>query len=383
MKRDRFLRGSAAAAFATAISTSAGSVRAAAPEFEWIDEERRWAIVPGVSLASIDGNAIVQAQSGLRDVAARLPVTPSTVFEAASLSKPVFTYAVFDLVRAGKLDLDRPLDSYLPHPYPIVDPRGARITARHVLTHTSGLPNWRHSAHEPLTLHFAPGTGYLYSGEGFYFLQTVVEAIAGTSMAKFTRAALDRLGMRRSSYVWRSAYDRLSAKPYDSDGKAVPHDSQTLGDALLAMASTDRIPIDRWTTARSLAALTRLHPPKDPIPWNAMPNAAWSLFTTASEYALFVRALLAQPDHPMLRPQRQVARYVWRGLGVALQKRGAGLAFFHTGSNPGFKAVMFGDLHSRRGVVSFANGDGGFPFNMHAVENVLGAQPAVFYEEQP
>ncbi|MBV8262280.1 MAG: beta-lactamase family protein, partial [Candidatus Eremiobacteraeota bacterium] len=166
----------------------------------------RWAGVPGTSLALISATGTTTAQLGLRNVAQELPVTVDTIFEAGSTSKALFSYAVLELVRAGKLDLHASLDSYLPTPYPIADPRGRSITAHHVLTHTSGLPNWRPRDTGPLALSFAPGTAYQYSGEGFYFLQTVVEQITGLSTAQFMRKTLDALGMHRSSYIWREAF---------------------------------------------------------------------------------------------------------------------------------------------------------------------------------
>ncbi len=107
------------------------------------------------------------------------------------------------------------------------------------------------------------------------------------------------------------------------------------------------------------------------------------LLTTVRDYARFVQVLLNQPNHPMFTPVIQLSDYVWRGLGVALQKRAASIAFFHTGSNPGFKAAMFGDPQIHLGFVSFANGDGGFPLNMHLLEDAVGIQPVVFYLEQP
>jgi len=351
--------------------------------FQRVADEMAWAGIPGASLATVSARAIQSAHFGMSDVAQRLPVTSATVFEAASLSKPVFAYAALQLVTTGKLHLDRSLDSYLTARYPIDDSLAERITARHVLTHTSGLPNWRPDNGKALTLLFTPGLKYNYSGEGFYFLQTAVESITGTSMAQFMRKALDALGMRRSSYVWRESYAADSALPYDRDGKPMMHDTALLGRRLTAAAERLNKRFETLTTAEVLAALPRLHPPQTPVPHNAMPNAAWSLLTTAGDYAKFVQRLLKHPEHPMLRPALQLSPYVWRGLGVALQKRGPKLAFFHTGANPGFKSVMFGDLTAGRGVVSFTNSQGGFPFNMHALENEMGDQPAVFYLEQP
>ena len=348
-----------------------------------VADELRWTNVPGVAYARIDRTSIAPAAVGLRDVAARLPATTSTIFEAASLSKPVFAYAVLALVVRGVVDLDRPLDSYLPSPYPIDDPRGGAITARHVLSHTSGLPNWRHAASDPLTLAFAPGAQYLYSGEGYYFLQTVVEHATGKPIAQVMRAVLDDLGMRDSSYVWRNADAANCALPYGADGNPLRRDTALLGQQLIAMGLANSKPLEAWTTADALAALPSVRPSVAAVPWNAMPNVAWSLLTTVGDYARFVQALLNQPDNAMFTPTVRFSDYVWRGLGVALQKRAGSTAFFHTGANPGFKAVMFGDFARGQGFVSFANGDGGFALNVNLLEDAAGVQPAILYLEQP
>ena len=62
-------------------------------------------------------------------------------------------------------------------------PRMRRVTARHVLTHTSGLPNWRHEP-GPLAPETEPGETYAYSGEGFFYLQRVVERVTGRPIAR-------------------------------------------------------------------------------------------------------------------------------------------------------------------------------------------------------
>ena len=86
--------------------------------------------------------------------------------KAQSMSKPVFAYVVMKLSEDGALDLDTPLTTYSRERLLVNDSRLDRITARHVLSHTSGLQNWR-SASEPLSIHFTPGERWLYSGEGY------------------------------------------------------------------------------------------------------------------------------------------------------------------------------------------------------------------------
>jgi len=83
------------------------------------------------------------------------------MFEAASMSKPLFAYAVMKLCEKGVMNLDTPLTKYTPERFLKGDPRLDFITARHVLSHTSGFQNWR-SEKEALKIHFTPGEKYLY-----------------------------------------------------------------------------------------------------------------------------------------------------------------------------------------------------------------------------
>jgi hypothetical protein len=112
--------------------------------------------VPGLSLSVIrDGARYWDGTFGVRDCDTRQPVTVDTVFEAASLSKPVFAYGVLQLFQEGILDLDTPLDEVVAEPYVQDDPRSRQITMRHVLSHATGFPNWR-SDERPLRTYFAP-----------------------------------------------------------------------------------------------------------------------------------------------------------------------------------------------------------------------------------
>src|SRR5438445_3866389 len=154
--------------------------------------------VPGLSLAIVrDGRIELRRAYGVKDAASGTPVDADTVFEAASLSKPVFAYAVLKLADAGKLDLDAPVAKYLPGDY-VDDPRQSAITARRVLSHTTGFPNWRPSG-QPLKIHFAPGERFSYSGEGFVYLQKAVERLTGQTLdAVMKRLVFEPLHMASS-----------------------------------------------------------------------------------------------------------------------------------------------------------------------------------------
>ena len=123
----------------------------------------RIASVPGTAVAIVDGSSITARGFGTTRAQDGEQVTENTIFEAASLSKPVFAYLVHMLVAEGKLDLDRPLIDYVPLPNP-ADTLARTITARHVLSHTSGWRNWRFNRDQPLTADFAPGSRWSYSG---------------------------------------------------------------------------------------------------------------------------------------------------------------------------------------------------------------------------
>ena len=100
--------------------------------------------VPGVSIVGIEDRRIAwERQYGVRKAGAAEKVDRDTVFEACSMSKPPLAYLVLKLVERGEFELDRTLVEYLDKPYLKDEPLHRRITARMVLTHTSGFPNWR------------------------------------------------------------------------------------------------------------------------------------------------------------------------------------------------------------------------------------------------
>lgn len=175
--------------------------------------------VPGLSVLVIrDRRVFWQGEFGVANADTKQPVTNNTIFEAASLSKPVFAYAILKLVDSGKLDLDTPLVKYLPGAYVEADERLNQITARHVLTHRTGFPNWRPRG-GALKIHFAPGEKFSYSGEGFVYLQKVVEHLTGLPVDTFMKKVVfDPLGMANSSYIWQERYAPLKAFGHNQAG---------------------------------------------------------------------------------------------------------------------------------------------------------------------
>ena len=149
--------------------------------------------VPGFAVGVLrDGRLAWERYQGVTEAGTRDHVAAHTLFPAASLGKPVFAYAALRLAEQGRLDLDRPLKSYVADHAP-ADARGEKITARHVLSHSSGLRNWRNALDQPLVPDFDPGSRFQYSGEGFYYLQRTIDAAPESAEADEAQKLLDGL----------------------------------------------------------------------------------------------------------------------------------------------------------------------------------------------
>jgi CubicO group peptidase (beta-lactamase class C family) len=315
--------------------------------------------VPGLSIALLrNGELVWHHGFGVKNTKTNEPVTDTTVFEAASLSKPVFAYAVLKLLDAGKFDLDKPLNQYLPGNYDVgEDQRLGQITARHVLSHTPGFPNVRPRG-GALKIHFTPGDRFSYSGEGFVYLSKVIEHITGEKFNDFMKKTVfDPLEMTSSSYVWEESYETLKTFRHNSVGE-----------------------------------VTGRNKPQQP-------NAAASLQTTAQDFGRFVSAILKgtglkkETQKLMLTPQIKVSEsgtnntarapeklsptLSW-GLGWGLQTTGDGVSFWHWGDNGDSKAYIVAFERQKLGVVIFANSGTGLSIAPEIVDIAVGGdQPAL------
>ncbi len=309
--------------------------------------------VPGVSVAVIhDAQVVWRRGFGFSDAGTKVPVDHETVFQAASMSKPVFAYVALKLCEKGVIGLDIPLTSYASEPFLIGDPRLDLITPRLVLSHSSGFQNFR-SRGAPLRINFPPGSRYAYSGEGYYFLQSVITHLTGrtnrSDCAKFeadlevcatdigeflTTNSLVPFGMNLSRYVVDETSDRHAATAHDENGKPLPK-SKASGPA-----------ITRY------AAMGGLH-------------------TTPTDYARFMIEILnpKAPDNfrlkketiaEMLRPHVKIddgpRPSAW-GLGWQLQDNGL---INHGGDNRGFHCHAIASPKTKSGLVVMTNGENGY-----------------------
>ncbi len=311
--------------------------------------------IPGVSLAMLragaPGPGYFLGRRGVHDAA---PVDAHTVFEAASLTKPLVAFIALQFVDEGVLDLDTPLHdlcgAYVPH-----DDRARRITARHVLTHTSGLPNIVHGD-APLKTHFPPGERFSYGSSAFAWLQRALQTLAGEPLETLARQRIfEPWAMGDSSLEWQDRFAANHARGHEWEGEPVPK---------------------RRVTAA---------------------QASWSLLTTAPDYLRFVQAVLrgqglsaathASWFHPAVQPRKggnaedlvgahpPDTDMAW-GLGWGLEP--AQDCFFHWGHSPGFRAYVVGSRATGDAVVWLANSAHGLRL-AHAVLplTVPGEHPSV------
>lgn len=193
--------------------------------------------VTGLSIAVINDSKIVYVKSfGFKNKEKNQPLTENTVMYGASFTKAVFAYLVMQLVEKGILDLDKPVYQYLEKPLPEYekykdlagDERYKLITARMLLSHTAGFPNWRWiNPDEKLDIKFTPGSKYSYSGEGINLLQFVIEAITKQSVGDMMRERiLEPFGMARTSMTWVDRFGDNYAIGYNEKEQPLGHNKR-------------------------------------------------------------------------------------------------------------------------------------------------------------
>lgn len=292
--------------------------------------------MPGLSIAMVNQGEVVYHRSfGVSNRHTQRMVLPSHLFEAASLSKPLFAYFVMKMVNKGIIDLDKAMVDYFPHPG--IDsaslPYAPLVTPRMILCHSAGFPNWTQGA--PIQIAFEPGTGFSYSGEAYQYLTAVLGMQLGVGWQErldsiFQAEVAIPLGMEHSYYTWNPTIDRSKVMGHNSDG-------------------------DPTTNAE-----------KGNTFW-----AAHSLHSEAGDYAKFLVEMM-NPQHlaidmrdEMLKEQiafpkgqelLETGQTGW-GLGFARQPMTHGTRYLHTGNNHDFQSFCTFYLEQQYGLVFFTNSD--------------------------
>ena len=303
--------------------------------------------VPGVSIAVFNGGEIEWVRAyGMADVAAGRPVTERTLFQAASISKPVAATGMLTLVEEGVLDLDRDVNTWLTswhvpaNDLLLEEP----VTLRRLVTHTAGMtvhgfPGYARGVAvpntvgvldgegntDPITVDAIPGSSWSYSGGGYTVMQLVVADVTGRPFPEVMRErVLEPAGMTESTYEQPLPESRhmQAATAYDSDGEPVEGTWHTYPEMAAA---------GLWTTPSDLAR--------------------WAMAIQRS-YAGGDGVLSQDMAREMLEPGMND----W-GLGPAIHSSGE--YFQHGGSNEGFRCAFVAFLDGGGGVAIMTNSDNG------------------------
>ena len=297
----------------------------------FMEEEK----VKGLSIALVkQGHILASEVFGVRDEAGT-KVTADTVFECASLTKVLFACLALCHLERLQISLDEPIAPRLGEAPWSDSPWFGEITPAHVLSHASGLVNW---ASRPIPMQFAPGHGFLYSGEGYFLLQHMLEHNTGKTMDCLMDEAIFRpLHMDASACVWTPSLSRRFSAGFDADGKPC------------------KIRTERRVTGNG-----------------PEPNAAWSLYANAGEYAVFLSALLSDPLFRrtldiMRLPRNTAPCGIQWGLGLGLCPAEPSL-FWHWGDNTGFQSLFVCDAQTGDGLVAVTNSSQGLSLCFRLLE---------------
>ncbi|MEM6719750.1 MAG: serine hydrolase domain-containing protein [Bacteroidota bacterium] len=311
--------------------------------------------MPGLSMAIINNSELAYHQTfGVSNMETNENITKNSIFEGASLSKPIFAYFVLKMVDKGIIDLDEPLYTYMEHPGIAENSKekSKQITARMILSHSSGFPNF--SRGQKVELPFTPGEGFLYSGEGYQYLAAIIGKLHNVGWkAKFNeifeKEVTQPLNMQHTSFLWNEhlqahkVFGHLKGKPTKNDH-------------------------GQWSGKTF--------------------NAFSSIHSEASEYAKFIIAMLKREGlseasfDEMLNTQthfsienelRQETGQTGWGLGFAQKPTPNGLMHLHTGNNHDFQAYTMFIPKQQYGLVIFTNSDKLLPF-IQQLNDILGEQ---------
>ena len=264
----------------------------------------------------------------------------NTLFNVASLTKPITAIVTLKLVSQGKWDLEEPIYKYWIDPDVAKDPNLKKLTTRHILSHQTGFPNWRYmNSSGKLDFQFTPGTNYQYSGEGFEYLRKALEN-------KFNKT-LDQL-----------AYE-LVFKPLKMDDTSFYWTKETDESRFAIGYNPDGIPYEIFK--------------------NKTACAADDLLTTIEDYGNFLVSVMNSDGlskkvfDAMLTHQVETKVGKYYGLGFEIYDLGNGeMALSHGGSDKGVQTIVFILPKSKKGILIFTNVDDGHKVYEKLLSHYLG-----------
>ncbi|WP_235299388.1 serine hydrolase domain-containing protein [Portibacter marinus] len=296
--------------------------------------------IPAVGIAKINDGKLQQiVVYGHLEQGETAPF--NTIFNVASLTKPIVTMLTLQLVESGDWDLDEPLHINWTDPDVLSDINSKKITTRHVLSHQTGFKNWRSENQSGrLEFDFPPGTSFRYSGEGFEYLRRALEARFNTSLESLADSLLfEPLKMEDTHFYWNdSINENRFAKWHDAQG------------------------INVYETYKHTTA-----------------NAADDLLTTIEDYGRFAEFVINGANlstelfHEMTSRQNGMENAIVMGLGweILPNLKEDQYALLHTGGDKGVNTLIMLLPRTKEGLVIFTNGDNGKNLFFELIEKNL------------
>jgi CubicO group peptidase (beta-lactamase class C family) len=308
--------------------------------------------VPGFSIVLIDQGEVAWAKGfGVQEAGSEAPVTETTIFQAASISKLVTAMVALRLVEDGQLDLDADINDALTS-WKVPASKHTetyKVTLRGLLSHTAGLSNFGYPGYpygealptitqvlygkppatsKPVRVVQPPGKGFRYSGGGFLAVQQLIEDVTGRTLTDLAREwVFNPLGMGDSTFesILPEAMQPRAATAHNRKGMPIP---------------------GRWHIYPEQAAASLWSTPTD--------LARLAVEVIQSRQGESNRVLSTEMTRQMLTPQIS-----WIGLGFPIIQEDGRTKFEHPGWNEGFHSLLVGCPETGQGVVWMANGESG------------------------
>jgi CubicO group peptidase (beta-lactamase class C family) len=310
--------------------------------FDNESEIEKWLIenkVPTLGIGVINDGKLQQIKVfGELKKGVRAPY--NTIFNVASLTKPVTAMVTLKLVSLGKWDLDEPIYSYWIDPDIAKDVNLKKLTTRHILSHQTGFSNWRGNNKDgKLHFNFEPGTKYQYSGEGLEYLRKALESKFHKTLDQLANELIFKpLQMNDTEFFWSKKTDESRfATGYNNKGTA-------------------------YETTKNKTA-----------------NAADDLLTTIEDYGKFLVSIMnseglsQKVSDDMMTNQVETKNGKYFGLGFEIYDLGNDqIALSHGGSDKGVQTIFFLFPKSKKGLLIFTNVDDGYKVYEKLLTHYLG-----------
>jgi CubicO group peptidase (beta-lactamase class C family) len=321
--------------------------------------------VSGAVVALVDNGKVSYIKGfGYSDIQNKIPMRTDSVFQVASISKPVTAWGVMKLVEEGKIKLNDPVEKYIKRwHFPESKFDSKEVTIQRLLNHTAGLsvssypglepdkvlPSIEESLNgypplvQPLNIINEPGSAWKYAGSGYTLLQLLIEEVSGESFESYMqKVVLEPLGMKESTFDYNKVNQEMLCKAYDENGESV-----------LNYLFTEKAAAGLYTTAPDLAKFVAasLAGPNNETPGrNILSEDTVSKMFTATEESKGIWGLGYQITFKYTLTEQDKVSHNTRD------------AILHSGANYGWKAIILANTKSNKGIVILTNSDNGTDF---------------------